>query len=300
MKNLTLKSDDLLNSGILTVVCCDLLIEMSAFIGICKGEIDSDNLAKYCAIAVDGKTSGSIRRNKFANNIIGIALKGESEITIISNIFESNALYGIFYIGSATGIAEENLCRGNEFVGILVGENAAPKLLRNSCEENTSVGIGYTGSASGTAEGNNCNENRIGIVVDKKSSPVLLHNICENNRVSGICYGVLFSIFNSAESNIDTTEKFCQLLDSGKALSLSYQTPSGTAEENICKKNGYSGIIVGRNANPSLLRNSLEGNNKFGIYYQEKITGVTEGNVYQDNGSQEIVIADRENEIENT
>ena len=301
-KKISIRSDDALHGGMIAVNCGELLIEQNVFFGTYDNETlfeenENRNPVESCALSIDGKTLGNIRGNSFIQNIDGLNLKGASWANITDNFFANNKRHGIGYMGSATGIAAGNTCRGNTFDGIRVTDEAYPKLLKNMCENNESAGISYVGSAAGIAEGNICRgNNNSGILLCEESSPKLLGNICEDNRVIGI--GYMGNSSGSAESNTCTgnihvgiavkdkssPDLMRNVCDENEQAGITFLgSASGTAQGNYCRGNNMLGILVGDNASPTLKSNICENSAQFGIVYTGSATGIAERNCCRKN-----------------
>jgi len=314
-KKMTMKSEDPLHGRILSVDCGKLLVEQNVFIGMFEGKTELVNNEKRnwesCALLIDGKTSGSIRDNLLSHNINGLVLKGATEIGIINNNCENDMHTGVRYEGTATGVAEGNICMNNNLNGIWVKENASPSILRNTCESNGN-GIQYSGGAIGTTEENICRKNiDCGICVSDNSAPILQKNICEDNDIgtlysdsaTGIAVGNVYGknkrvgIYVRENASPSILKNTCIGSDYGILYS---KCATGTAESNICRENKQSGILVTDNASPSLLGNICEANEKYGIKYFGDAAGVAEGNVCRENKRVGIfVTANASPEIEN-
>ncbi|MBC7352700.1 MAG: right-handed parallel beta-helix repeat-containing protein, partial [Thermogutta sp.] len=98
-----------------------------------------------------------------------------------------------------------------------------------------------------------------GIWVWDEAAPTLEGNTCEENQHDGIAY------FGNA---------------------------SGTARNNVCRKNGSGGIWVWAEAAPTLEGNTCEENQLGGIAYFDNAGGTARNNVCRKNGEHDFFIAD--------
>jgi len=118
-------------------------------------------------------------------------------------------------------------------------------------------GLWARGTTVGTVQGCVFIQNAGGIHIADISDLLLEGNTCEGNQQDGIAY-------------------------SDKA--------GGTAQNNACRNNGYHGIAVHGQAQPTLEGNACEGNQQYGITYSDKARGTARNNVCRNNGYHGIAV----------
>lgn len=159
----------------------------------------------------------------------------------------------------------------------LKSENhSSREILAVSCgelliEQNVFLGIGDEEIQFNGNDKRNWGDN-FAISVDNKTYGTIKENLFTQN----ICGLVL-----KGASEVNVINNSFEFIDCDGVYYLG--TASGTAEGNIFKKNGSSGITVNENASPKLLCNVCEENMENGISYSGSATGIAENNTCKGN-----------------
>lgn len=213
-------------------------------------------------LCLSGETTGVVIGCEAIRNMLsGIQVQEQAQPTLGANICHKNQTCGIFYRGSASGIARQNTCTGNGS-GIAVVEQAQPMIGANTCCENTYSGIEYFNSACGVARQNTCTGNgTAGINVQGQAQPMLEANICTGNAYNGILVQGQAQPTLEANACHKNTYSGIRYIDSA----------GGVVRSNQCSSNGVSGIYIASTACPTIiLDNRCQGNSGEEIDDQRK------------------------------
>jgi len=182
-----------------------------------------------CGLYLYGTTTGTVFGCMATeNDLHGIAVQDEADVTLERNVCVYNTQCGISFSGDANGrLRDFNLCSYNGISGIAAQRQATLFVEKNICQYNAVAGISFFGTASGTIRSNECKYNQShGIALWEQSSALVEYNTAASNTEAGICFE---------------------------------GTSGGTARNNTCSANKW-GIYVGATAAPSIGSNSLYGN----------------------------------------
>ncbi|MHB8869997.1 MAG: right-handed parallel beta-helix repeat-containing protein [Thermoleophilia bacterium] len=182
-----------------------------------------------CGLYLYGTTTGTVVGCMATeNDLHGIAVQDEADVTLERNVCVYNTQCGISFSGDANGrLRDFNLCSYNGISGIAAQRQATLFVEKNICQYNAVAGISFFGTATGTIRSNECKYNQShGIRLWEQSSALVEYNTAASNTEAGIC-------FEGASG--------------------------GTARNNTCSANKW-GIYVGATATPSIGSNSLFGN----------------------------------------
>ncbi|MGC7845728.1 right-handed parallel beta-helix repeat-containing protein [Desulforudis sp. 1088] len=164
-----------------------------------------------------------------------------------------NEICGIQVAGEGDVTAGGNYCFGNGG-GICYADEAAGSIEWNNCYDNRCYGICMATTKRVKVSYNKCLGNGVGIEIAGRGEPTLRRNTCSFGEI-GISYGG----------------------DSG-----------GTAEENTCEYNAYTGILINNSAHPLLKKNRCS-RNRCGVEYRDSAEGLAVENYVMDNSEASIV-----------
>jgi parallel beta-helix repeat protein len=237
-------------------------------------------------IRIAGSTSGSVYFTNVTHCGSGIVIEGNAEIKLSFNKCVENAISGISFSESATGIAESSICCRNKEFGISVFDHSKVHLTNNHCEENEFAGISLSESSTGTVNNNTCSRNKweglgCGIRADGNSKVDLFGNCCEENEFSGILFSE--SSTGRAVNNRCNKNKGASILGCGIMI---FGQSIVNLVGNCCEENHNSGISYSESASGRVENNTCRLNKKKGITIElEKADMVIlKNNVCEDNG----------------
>jgi len=205
----------------------------------------------------DGATLTAEENTCSGNCPCGIRAYGrETSFSIKDNLLADNRGSGIDIEAWATGVAEANVCRGNQENGILLRMGVHGTVFGNTCEENRWCGIVVKSLLTDIeVRGNTCRGNHgNGIDVCFGAVSGVSGNTCVGNGWSGISVSQWFTapavVANECTGN--GTHGLCFALGAG-----------GRGEGNVCRQNKEYGILVtDEGTTPELGRNIGEDNGK--------------------------------------
>jgi parallel beta-helix repeat protein len=246
----------------------------SNVVEVLGGEIDITNCSFSGARIQSGKVVvaglairdafGSISRCNFHENLMGISLLEQANLSITNNRCWQNKWAGIFYSKDATGTCISNECWRNR-TGIAANGNSNPTVEGNICHDNM-TGIWLAESSKGTIIENWCHSNINGIGCTDRVTARIQRNECENNREYGIAVGGHTAFQLDHNTCIGNHKAGIALFGKTKAIVLSNTV-----------KSSPGGIWVAQRATPRLKENDCE-SNADGIRYSGESAGTSTGN----------------------
>ncbi len=221
-------------------------------------------------------------------NVSGV--QEDKELSEISyNHFHSNGHSGLAIFSSQIDVIRNNNCWKNSYFGIILKSIkellpilSKAEIVGNQCHENNQAGIALFSSESDNLSNNHCWDNaKSGIVIERSefesappSKAIILGNKCHDNQQSGIA--ILSSESDDCRENecwnnnihgiilIPATETADSIESAIESL-LQSPAPKAKIIDNLCHRNGNSGIALFESPCELIQSNECWNNSKQGI-----------------------------------
>ena len=251
-------------------------IQNSKFLGAVR---DEDRNYGGSGILLLGDTTGLLKGNElFENELHGIMVKDQSQVTIDLNYTHQNGQTGIVLFDDSQGVVSRSSTEFNGLHGISATENAHVEIIDNFSRENEQVGIYIYGNATGEIRNNASQGNgRYGIALGDRGYAEIYNNTLTDNGRSGMRF-----VENSGGIVEDNTIAYNSL----HGIHLKDQTEA-RIENNYLYENGEVGIFFSDSAAGVVISNEVY-NNKWGVYIEEDTSPEFANNVIYDNSSENI------------
>lgn len=238
-----------------------------------------------CGAYLGGTTTGTISDCLLmGNDVDGIALLDNVDVTLDHNQCNMNGFAGIGLYNRSEAVIESNVCYQNDYFGIAIGTRDSATATKNACKQNGLDGI-WVGSADVVIENNDCSENvQNGIQATMEAIGDILNNKCSQNGLNGIRLGdYAVMTVEGNECTANSRMGICLLGDSVGELS-----------GNTCNDNQMDGISVWDDAIANIVDNVCLRNNFSGIGFANSATGTVDSNTCSYSANADgITIADQ-------